>query len=340
MSGIGHNSATFGEEICEDVERILSDDRKKLFHYVQWHLADYITGTQGMSPEQEGIYMRFLVRLYDRGKPFPDDDRFMASIMSLDVRRWRRIKTDLVSFGKIIIRSGGLSNSRFEKERQKRAEDLRKQADGTRRHHEKRRQQKQSAQEDRPDFAPTSPRLREEVQPKCGEKTNEINGSGKHLTSQTRDQRPLAIKANGSLVNISSPTPEAPPPQIVPPEMKFRPREDGMLTFSEDFVRGPGFVLDLKACALEVQMCALPVERTPAIVEIIARDWVANKVRPKNPGTWFRNALVSRRNQSAIDQVRLQNGIKRAAQSPQAAQIDAAYERVMAKKKAREAVDG
>jgi len=45
MRGIGDNSAAFGEDLIESVERVIADAGKKLFHYVQWHLADYITGT-------------------------------------------------------------------------------------------------------------------------------------------------------------------------------------------------------------------------------------------------------------------------------------------------------
>jgi uncharacterized protein YdaU (DUF1376 family) len=50
----------------------------------------------------------------------------MASIMSLSTRVWRRIKAVLVEMGKIIVRGGCLTNERFEKERAKRAQELRK----------------------------------------------------------------------------------------------------------------------------------------------------------------------------------------------------------------------
>lgn len=189
MSMLGHNSSSFGEALVEEVEGVLSDANKKLFHYVQWHLADYITGTEGMSPEQEGIYIRFLVRLYDRGKPFPDDDRFMATIMSLDVRRWRRVKCDLVRFGKVTVRSGGLTNPRFERERQKRAVELQKQADATRLYWEKKRAEKAPSEESRGEVGAKSAGSPREVRAIYREKPNKINESGKHPNQQTRDQR-------------------------------------------------------------------------------------------------------------------------------------------------------
>jgi len=184
MSSIGHNSAAYGEKISEPF--VLDDDHKKLFHYVQWQLSDYITGTQGMTVDQEGVYMRFLVRLYDRGKPFPDDDRMMARVMAMDLRPWRRIKTQLIEMGKILVKSESLTNTRFERERQKRAAELRKQAENTRKYWEEKRAKKTTSDELPANFGQTSGELCSEVLGKCSKKVNEINGDGKHPTSQSR----------------------------------------------------------------------------------------------------------------------------------------------------------
>jgi uncharacterized protein YdaU (DUF1376 family) len=124
--GAGHNSAPYGEQLREHLERLLGEEADRLFIYAQWHIGDYIIGTQGMSLEHEGAYQRFLMRLYARGKPLPDDDRAMAAIMSLSTRVWCRVKAALVALGKIIVRAGCLTNGRFEKERLKRAEQLHK----------------------------------------------------------------------------------------------------------------------------------------------------------------------------------------------------------------------
>lgn len=207
MSGYGHNSESFGELLLTDeVETVLADDTKKLFHYVQWHLADYITGTQGMSPEQEGIYIRFLVRLYDRGKPFRDDDKQMAMIMSLDVRRWRRVKEELVTFGKITIRSGGLTNSRFEKERLKRAAELRRQADATQKYWDKKRAEKGTSEESRGEVGAKSEGSRGEVQANSSKKSFKINETDQHPTMQTRDQR-LEIREERKKEDTPPPSP-------------------------------------------------------------------------------------------------------------------------------------
>src|SRR5688572_1550192 len=94
-AGIGHNSSPFDEVLRDEIETVLSDDHRKLFHYAQWHIDDYIAGTVGLTPELEGGYIRFLMRLYQRGKPLPDDDRFMATCMNLSIRVWKRIKDSL-----------------------------------------------------------------------------------------------------------------------------------------------------------------------------------------------------------------------------------------------------
>lgn len=124
MIEIGHNSAAFNQTLRADIEALLNEDTERLFIYAQWHVNDYIAGTMGMSLEHEGAYQRFLMRLYARGKPLPDDDEFMAKVMSLSRTIWRRIKGALVAAGKIIVKAGCLTNPRFEKERIKRAEQL------------------------------------------------------------------------------------------------------------------------------------------------------------------------------------------------------------------------
>jgi uncharacterized protein YdaU (DUF1376 family) len=122
----GHSTESHDAQLRVELERFLSDEPEKLFLYAQWHVGDYILGTQGMSLEHEGAYQRFLMRLYARGKPLPDDDKVMAAIMSLSTRVWKRVKEALVALGKIVVKAGCLTNARFEKERLKRAEQLRK----------------------------------------------------------------------------------------------------------------------------------------------------------------------------------------------------------------------
>jgi uncharacterized protein YdaU (DUF1376 family) len=128
-AGPGHNSEAFGQTLLrEELEAALGGDEKVVFHYVKLHIGDYLAGTKEMGLEQEGAYSRFLMNLYERGKPFPDDDRLMARVMRLSLRVWKRIRDGLIALGKIVAKNGCLTNARFEKERQKRAEEMRQKA--------------------------------------------------------------------------------------------------------------------------------------------------------------------------------------------------------------------
>jgi uncharacterized protein YdaU (DUF1376 family) len=173
--GQGHNSATYGQELCAEIETVLSDEHKKLFHFAKWHIEDYLLGTEGMKLEQEGAYMRFLMRLYQRGKPLPDDDRYMSTLMRLSIRVWKRIKDSLVAIGKIIVKRGCLTNARFERERQERAEQLRKQAEATRKQWERQRAEKAGNSEVSAKFEESLDEVSPKLSQNEGEKVNKNN---------------------------------------------------------------------------------------------------------------------------------------------------------------------
>lgn len=187
----GHNSAAFDQQLRDDIETVLGDDREVIFHYAQWHIGDYVAGTRGMSLEDEGAYIRFLMRLYERGKPLPDDDRFMATCMALSIRVWRRIKQTLIQFGKIICRNGCLTNARFEKERQRRAEQMRKQAEGARKRWQRERAERAKNAETSPKFAESFDESLPKVSQKVGEKCSKIKGSRVTTHMLTNNQYPL-----------------------------------------------------------------------------------------------------------------------------------------------------
>lgn len=177
MSGPGHNSAAYGQELRDEIETVLGDDHEKLFHFAKWHIEDYVQGTKGMALETEGAYIRFLMRLYRRGKPLPDDDRFMSIVMGLSIRVWKRIKGSLIAIGKIVLRSGCLTNMRFEKERKARAEQLKKQSEGMRKRWANERAAKEKNQEVSGKFQESLGEVSGKLSGKVGEKTNEINGT-------------------------------------------------------------------------------------------------------------------------------------------------------------------
>ncbi len=169
MSGIGHNSAAYGEDISGSTE--VATDKSVSFRFIDLHLGDWLGGTNGLNCEIEGAYIRFLVRLYQRGKPFPDEDREMASSMNVSLRVWRRLREELLSRGKILARNGCLTNKRFEEERIKRAEQIRKQSDAVRSRWEKQRANPETSSKFAGSLDETSPKISENF----GIEINKIN---------------------------------------------------------------------------------------------------------------------------------------------------------------------
>jgi hypothetical protein len=96
--------------------------------------------------------------------------------------------------GKLIIKNRSLTNARFERERIKRAADLRKQAEKTREHWDKKRAQKQTSDELPTNFRETSGELPQEVSRKKAKKVNEINDAAEHPTSHTRESRVYSLE--------------------------------------------------------------------------------------------------------------------------------------------------
>lgn len=77
---------------------------------------DWLAATYSMSLEHEGAYWRVCCLIYSHGGPIDDDDRMMALNMRISTRRWRTIKTDLVTAGKITIEGGKIGQKRAENE--------------------------------------------------------------------------------------------------------------------------------------------------------------------------------------------------------------------------------
>jgi uncharacterized protein YdaU (DUF1376 family) len=185
---------------------------------VQWNVGDYTLGTQGMTLETEGAYRRFLMRLYAHGKPLPDDDSYMAIAMSLSRTIWRRVKKTLIGLGKIIVRAGSLTNTRFEKERIKRAEQMARQANAARVRWQKHREA-QSWQESPKNPSQNSGKISEKI----SENPNIINASAAKnayanhklesnkntILQRTREDlealRKRLLEAGGSAINEAHP---------------------------------------------------------------------------------------------------------------------------------------
>lgn len=98
-----------------------------------WHKryhSDALSGFQGLSLELRGAYQTILDLLYDRGEPLVDNERLLAGYMGVSLRKYRAVRDQLLAAGKIHrLPNGRLSNSRFDKEREKTLKTSRKQAE-------------------------------------------------------------------------------------------------------------------------------------------------------------------------------------------------------------------
>lgn len=86
---------------------------------IKWYKRDpnaALTGMMGLTLEERGAYNTVLDLIYTRDGNLPDDERFIAGWLSVDVRVWRRIKQRLIELEKLYVRDGVLRNSRADEE--------------------------------------------------------------------------------------------------------------------------------------------------------------------------------------------------------------------------------
>lgn len=78
--------------------------------------SDRLMGTRDLTLEERGAYDDLLDMMYDRGRPIPDEPRWIAGFLGVSVRKWTTIRASLLAAGKLIARGDCLSNPRFERE--------------------------------------------------------------------------------------------------------------------------------------------------------------------------------------------------------------------------------
>lgn len=80
---------------------------------IKWYKRDpeaALRGMQTLSLELRGAYNTVLDLIYSRDGNLPDDDRFIAGFLGVDVRVWKRLKGSLIDAGKLYIEAGMLRN--------------------------------------------------------------------------------------------------------------------------------------------------------------------------------------------------------------------------------------
>lgn len=80
--------------------------------YYPMYPRDFFEGTQEMSLELKGAYIMVLNLMYTRGGPISDEPGFVSRYVGCSIRKWKQVRDELISLGKLCVEDGMISNSR------------------------------------------------------------------------------------------------------------------------------------------------------------------------------------------------------------------------------------
>lgn len=86
---------------------------------IKWYKRDpseALNGMMELTLEERGAFNTVLDLIYSRDGNLPDDDRFIAGWLRVDVRVWKRIKATLFERGKLFEHDGLIRNGRADVE--------------------------------------------------------------------------------------------------------------------------------------------------------------------------------------------------------------------------------
>ncbi|WP_208441109.1 YdaU family protein, partial [Bartonella raoultii] len=84
--------------------------------WIRFHLYDWISGTNGMTSEQRGVYITLLVCMYEKKEPLKTDFQTLARICHCSQKKFAAIVEYLMKNDKLIETDDGLWNTRVEEE--------------------------------------------------------------------------------------------------------------------------------------------------------------------------------------------------------------------------------
>jgi uncharacterized protein YdaU (DUF1376 family) len=93
----------------------LYDDDIRM-NYVMLDIRAFRDGVRGLNATQIGFYWMFLMSMYEHMERLPDDDRWLATAMGLNIKSWRKNRADLIRLGKIQSDGTHIWNRRAETE--------------------------------------------------------------------------------------------------------------------------------------------------------------------------------------------------------------------------------
>lgn len=101
--------------------------------YYKAYPRDFIEGTIGMPFELKCAYRVVLDLIYMQGGKLPDDARYISGLLGCSIRKWKALRSSLISADKIQVNGEFLSNYRADNELETLAKQQEKQAENARR---------------------------------------------------------------------------------------------------------------------------------------------------------------------------------------------------------------
>ncbi len=89
-------------------------EQRTAISHVSFYADDWLSGTLELSAEQRGAFITVCALYYAKQGRVPDNDHWLAGMCNMSTRKWRKIKSELVSFGKIEIIDGFIYQERAE----------------------------------------------------------------------------------------------------------------------------------------------------------------------------------------------------------------------------------
>ncbi|WP_375640817.1 DUF1376 domain-containing protein [Bartonella sp. AA168HLJHH] len=84
--------------------------------WIRFHLYDWISGTNGMTSEQRGVYITLLVCMYEKKEPLKTDFQTLARVCHCSQKKFAAIVEYLMRNNKLVETDNGLWNTRVEEE--------------------------------------------------------------------------------------------------------------------------------------------------------------------------------------------------------------------------------
>ncbi|WP_343358278.1 YdaU family protein [Bartonella schoenbuchensis] len=85
--------------------------------WIRFYLDDWASGTDGMTPEQRGIYIMLLIRMYDKKSPVKEDFKTLSRVCNCTEKKFTTVVDYLMKNNKLIQTTDkGLWNLRVEEE--------------------------------------------------------------------------------------------------------------------------------------------------------------------------------------------------------------------------------